>query len=108
MKKNKLEGEGQEESSVEIDAFYYKEKEAKLNLKYESKVESRNYSLKALYFGLKVNHPRHVAVVHPLAFLLRRVIYACIIVLLDKQPLIGSFGLMLTCLFMLGYVFTEF
>ena len=31
---------------------------------------------KTLYYGLKLNHPRNVALIHPLIFTLRRIIYA--------------------------------
>ena len=56
-------------------------KEAKLRLKLEDTVQlSQKY--KTLHYGLKRNHERSVAIVHPLMFLTRRVIYAAVIVFL--------------------------
>ena len=57
-----------------------------------------------------MNHPRNVAVIQPLAFLLRRIIFAVIIVLMVNMMvhcIFGVFLLMLTCLFFLGFVITE-
>ena len=37
---------------------------------------------KTIYYGLKLNHPRNVALIHPLMYTTRRIIYALSVVLL--------------------------
>ena len=63
---------------------------------------------KTLYLGLKLNHPRNVAVVHPIMFLFRRIFYALSIVLLADVPLLSSFIFMLAAFGMLMYALSEF
>ena len=66
--------------------------------------------MKTLYLGLKMNHPRHVALLHPLAFILRRILFAAIIIFMVNVSLyniLGVFLLLGTCLFMLGFVLSE-
>lgn len=63
---------------------------------------------KTLYLGLKLNHPRNVAVVHPIMFLFRRIFYALSIVMLASVPLLSSFVFMLGTLGMLIYALSEF
>ena len=62
---------------------------------------------KTLYYGLKLNHPRNVAIVHPLMFTLRRVFYALSIVLIATLPLLGVWIMLAGTLVMLSYVLTE-
>ena len=62
---------------------------------------------KTLYYGLKMNHPRNVAAVHPLMFLLRRVVFAIAIVFMDQMPVWGILIFMSMTLIMLGYVLSE-
>lgn len=62
---------------------------------------------KTLYYGLKINHARNVAIVHPLMFTLRRVIYAFSIVLIATLPLLGVWVMLAGTLVMLAYVLTE-
>ena len=62
---------------------------------------------KTLYYGLKINHARNVAIVHPLMFTLRRVIYAISIVLIATLPLLGVWVMLAGTLVMLAYVLTE-
>ncbi len=62
---------------------------------------------KTLYYGLKRNHPRNVAVMHPLMFMMRRIIYALTIVFMDEIPIWGVFIFMGYTLLMLGYVLSE-
>ena len=66
-----------------------------------------NPRYKTLFYGLKKNHPRNVAVVYPMMFLLRRVIYVIVILFLTQVPFLAIIILMLTCLVMLSFVFTE-
>ena len=62
---------------------------------------------KTLFYGLKLNHPRNVALVHPLMFTMRRVIYALVIVFLADTPLIGVWLVMLSTMIMLSFAVTE-
>lgn len=63
-------------------------------------------SYQTLFFGLKRNHASNVAVVHPIIFLLRRVILASVIVFMDKVHAWGVLIVMACTLTMLGYVLT--
>ena len=62
---------------------------------------------KTLYYGLKLNHPRNVALVHPVMFSIRRIIYALSIVLLAQYALFGVWILLVGTLFMLAFAITE-
>lgn len=62
---------------------------------------------KTLHYGLKRNHERHVAVVHPLMFLLRRVVYALVIIFMDDIMVWGVFIVMANCMLMLAYALSE-
>lgn len=65
-------------------------------------------SYKTLFYGLKKNQHHNVAIVHPLSFLLRRIIYAIIITLTtEANAFFGALILMLTCLFMMTLVVLE-
>ena len=62
---------------------------------------------KTLYYGLKRNHPRNVAIVHPLMYMMRRIIFAFMIVYMDKVEL-WNVLIFLTCtLAMLAYALVE-
>mmetsp|Transcript_288 Transcript_288/g.395 ORF Transcript_288/g.395 Transcript_288/m.395 type:complete len:90 (+) Transcript_288:4484-4753(+) len=54
-----------------------------------------------------MNHPRNVAIVHPLMFTLRRIIYALSIVLIPTVPLLGVWLMLVGTLVMLAYALTE-
>ena len=54
-----------------------------------------------------MNHPRNVALVHPLMFTIRRIIYALIIVFMFKAPLLGTWIMLWGTLAMLAYVSVE-
>ena len=62
---------------------------------------------KTLYLGLKLNHPRNVAIMHPLMFTIRRIIYAITIVWLPSIRLYGIWILLFSTLVMLCYALTE-
>ena len=65
-------------------------------------------SYRTLFYGLNKNHPHNVAIVHPLSFLLRRIIYAIVIVFTtEENALFGAMALLLTCLFMITLVVLE-
>ena len=61
-----------------------------------------NSSYKTLFYGLKMNHPHNVALIHPVAFVLRRILFALVILFMTSQTQVffGAFLLQLTCLFM--------
>ena len=50
---------------------------------------------RTLFYGLKRNHPHNVAIVHPIAFILRRVLYSIIIVFMAREELSILFGILL-------------
>ena len=63
---------------------------------------------KTLFYGLKKNHPHNMAIVHPLAFLVRRVIYAFVIInFLKEVAMFGALILLATCLVMMAFVMAE-
>lgn len=80
--------------------------QAYLRVALESKVWL-NQRYKTLFYGLKKNHPRHVAVVYPIVFLVRRLVYTCLILFLLSLPYITIVLLMLGCLAMLAFIFSE-
>lgn len=82
------------------------QQEAHLRVEVENRVKlSQKYA--TLHFGLKLNHERNVAVVHPLMFLLRRIIYAITIIFLAQETVFGVLVVMASCLIMLAYALTE-
>lgn len=61
-----------------------------------------------LFYGLKLNHPHNVAIVHPLSFVLRRVLFALLITSSTAESaLFSATLLLLTCLFMMAIVCSE-
>lgn len=62
---------------------------------------------KTLHYGLKRNHERSVAVVHPLMYLIRRVTYALVIVFMDEIMVFGVLIVLVQCLLMLAYALAE-
>lgn len=66
-----------------------------------------NDRYRTLFYGLKRNHEHNVAVVFPVAFLLRRILYVTVILFLLKIPMLSLFILCFTCVGMLAYIFTE-
>jgi len=54
-----------------------------------------------------MNHPRNVAIVHPLMFTLRRIVYALSIVLIASVPLLGVWVMLFGTLIMLAYALSE-
>ena len=79
---------------------------AKTNVEIADSVQ-KPARIRTLYYGLKVNTERNVAVVHPLMFLIRRVIYALVIVFMDEIPLWGVLIFMTCTLIMLAYALSE-
>ena len=80
--------------------------QAQARLTVESQVlVNRRYQ--TLFYGLKKNHQHNATLVHPLAFLLRRIIYACIVILMFDKPFAGSFILMGISFVCMCYVVCE-
>ena len=82
------------------------QKEAKFRIAVEQSVPV-SQSYRTLFYGLKLNHERNVAVVHPLMFLLRRLVYAVVIVTLSETMFFGVLVVMLSCLVVLAYAVNE-
>ena len=79
---------------------------AKLKAKLGSQIElSSRY--KTLFYGLKRNHPRNVALVHPFAFLLRRIIFVTSLLYFFQQPVFSVLLFMSLTLSMLVYSVHE-
>ena len=68
-----------------------------------------NLAYKTLYLGLRRNQDHSMAVVHPVTFTLRRLLYAVIIVHMQGGNLtfFGTMIMLITCLVMLGLVLME-
>ena len=66
-----------------------------------------NPRYKTIFSGLKLNHPRNVAIIHPLMFLVRRVVYILAILLYYKRDLTGILMFHSCTLVMLGYAILE-
>ena len=80
--------------------------EARLRLELESLVKvSPRYA--TLFLGLKRNHPHSAAIVHPLMFLLRRIVYSAIALFCLSVPIVGAFILSWICVLMLCYIIVE-
>ena len=63
---------------------------------------------KTLFYGLKRNHEHNVAVLHPILFIMRRVIYSLVIIfMIGESVMFGALILILSTLFMLIFVATE-
>ena len=54
-----------------------------------------------------MNHPRNVAIVHPVMFTLRRIFYALSIVLIASVPLLGVWIMLFGTVIMLAYALSE-
>lgn len=81
--------------------------EAIIRMKLAESVKLSN-AYRTLFYGLKLNHEHNVAIVHPLAFLLRRVIYALVIIfMVDSNVVFGCLIILVTCLFMMAFVAHE-
>ena len=81
-------------------------REAHIRVKFAERMKTPQ-QYRTLFFGLKHNHERNVAIIHPLMFLLRRIIYALVIVFMDEVMYYGVFVVMLSCLTMLAFACTE-
>lgn len=62
---------------------------------------------RTLFSGLKKNHQHSAAVVHPLMFLVRRIIYAAIVLFLLQIPSVAAYLLCWICVGVVAYVIVE-
>ena len=75
-----------------------------MRIKLAESVQVSNY-YRTLFYGLKLNHEHNVAVVHPLAFVLRRILYAFVIVyMVGEMVILGALLMLMSCLAMLVFV----
>ena len=78
-----------------------------MRIKLAERVQVSNY-YRTLFYGLKLNHEHNVAVVHPLAFVLRRILYAFVIVyMVGDMVILGALLMLVSCLAMLVFVVQE-
>ena len=81
-------------------------KQAILQLALEHQV-TPNPHYKTLFYGLKKNHPHNVAVVYPILYILRRVVFAIVVINLLYIPFLAIIILMTTVLFTISYLLNE-
>ena len=78
-----------------------------MRIKLAERVRVSNY-YRTLFYGLKLNHEHNVAVVYPMAFVLRRILYAFVIVyMVGQMVILGALLLLVSCLAMLVFVIQE-
>lgn len=66
-----------------------------------------NAYYKTLFFGLKRNHEKKVALAYPVIFLLRRYMYILAILCITNLPFLAVILLMVACLAMIAMLLTE-
>ena len=66
-----------------------------------------NKHYETLFLGLKKNHPHSVALVQPISYLVRRVIYAALIVFMHDSPFFVTVALLCMSLALLAFVCSE-
>jgi len=86
--------------------YEYMKPEAQLKVQLESLVRvSAHY--RTLFTGLKKNHQHSAAVVYPVIFLIRRIVYAAIVLFLVHIPSVAAYLLCWICVGMIGYILVE-
>ena len=80
--------------------------DAQIRLKLESLARPSD-RYRTLFYGLKRNHPHSAAVVHPLIFLIRRIVYSAIVLFMIKLSMVGAYILALICLGMIAFIIVE-
>ena len=82
--------------------------EARRRVELEELVEVSS-AYRTLFYGLRRNHEHNMAVVHPILFIMRRILYAIAIVYMQGEslPLFAALILLVTCLVMLGTIVME-
>jgi len=98
---------GDPPGDTKVKRLWYKQK-AIIGINSEKTIPVPN-RYKTLFLGLKLNHPKNATVVHPISFLLRRVIFAVTIVYMRdlSSNLWCVLVTMAHTLFMLAYAWTE-
>ena len=66
-----------------------------------------NPRFSTLFLGLRKNHPNYATVLHPLIFLLRRVIFAILAVFFIAVPVIVANTLAIICIGILAFIIVE-
>ena len=66
-----------------------------------------NPRYQTIFSGLKKNHSHNVALVHPMSFLLRRLVYAALIIFMFEMPLFVTLILLYASLGFLAYLLLE-
>ena len=82
--------------------------EAKLRVTLAGQVKLFSNRYETVFTGLKKNHPHAVALVQPIGFLIRRIIFAVIIIFLYPYPLFATLSLLTFQLLILGFLLTEY
>jgi len=80
--------------------------EARIRIKLESFAKPSD-RYRTLFYGLKRNHPHSAAIANPLIFLLRRILYSLIVLLMINLTMIGAYILCIVCLGMLAFIIVE-
>lgn len=81
-------------------------KEVQLRLKLEDLVDvSQRYE--TIFDGLKLNTAHNSAVMQPLTFMVRRIIYAALIVFIPHMPQVATIALISMCVLMLAFSLNE-
>jgi len=95
------------EASAVVDAnAQIIRKEVLLRLKLEDLVDvSKRYE--TIFLGLKLNTAHNSAVTQPLAFMIRRIVYAALIVFMPHLPQVATIALLGMCLLMLAFSLNE-
>lgn len=81
-------------------------RDARLKLRLEDQVTvNKRYS--TLFAGLKLNTEHNSAIFEPLLFLLRRTIFAAVIVFMPNAPLVGTMIMLVFSLGVLAFLVSE-
>lgn len=72
-------------------------REARLRLRLEDQV-SVNGRYETIFEGLKLNTAHNSALTEPIAFMIRRTIYAALIVFMPHMPQVATMALLVVCL----------
>ena len=87
-----------------IHEFYRKEARLRLSLEDQVKV---NLRFATVYEGLKLNTAHNSAVTHIFCFIVQRLVYAAIIVLMSSAPFIGNLILIAMSVGLIAFTLTE-
>ena len=94
------------DESKDIESMNKIKKEVQLKLKLEDLVDV-NPRYQTIFEGLKLNTAHNSAVMQPLAFMLRRILYAALIVFIPHLPQVATIALISACVLMLAFSVNE-